>query len=166
MQGMTSSTLWTGVLLSNERGRQTRVENGRSCCSGFSGTINRECNRRQSSELGVWKPPESAPILLYPSPCPTDNHRIRTSTETALGRTQYRVSGGSGNRGNRGGKAAWFGRIRVLSSRLTREGEGASSKDGYLHRLVQYMGAVVTIIENVAKSDITTHIQLLFLHSW
>ncbi|KAM7372338.1 hypothetical protein PAMP_009515 [Pampus punctatissimus] len=36
------------ALLSNERGRQTRVENGRSCRWSFSGNINRERNRRQS----------------------------------------------------------------------------------------------------------------------
>lgn len=33
------------------------------------------------------------------------------------------------------------------------EGEGASSSDGYLHRLAQYMGAVTSMLPNVAKYD-------------
>lgn len=152
---MTSSTPWTGALLSNERGRQTRVENGRPCCWSFSGTINRECNRRQSYELGVWEPPESAPILLCPGPCPTDNHRIRTSTEPALRRTQYRVSSGSRNRRNRGGKGARFGRIRVSYSRLTGEGgRGRVVGKAILHRLVYSInGCGFNYNTNMEKCD-------------
>lgn len=107
-------------------GKRSRVENGRHSHWSFSGTVNSVRSRRRSLKLRVWELTESAPILLWAVLCPTDNHRIRTSTSPTVGRTWYRVSVRSGNQWNQGGKGARFDRIGVSFSRLTREGEGAS----------------------------------------